>query len=87
MPIAYNAEMVWMEMKVTKNAVNIAIYAREIHGTVLYKLMNFLSTEFKAAPYLFFNQLCSTRAILCRLAIGIHVVIRISKMAKKVFIF
>ena len=40
-----------MAMKVTKNAVNIAIYAREIHGTALYKLINFLSTAFKTAPY------------------------------------
>ena len=40
-----------MAMKVTKNAVNIAIYAREIYGAAPYKLIYFLSTEFKTAPY------------------------------------
>ena len=71
-----------MAMKVTKNAVNIAIYAREIHGTALYKLINFLRTEFKTAPYLFFNQVFDTRYSL-QVGNRIHVGIRISNMAKK----
>ena len=72
-----------MPMTVTKNAVNIAVYAREIHDTALYQLIDFPSTEFITALYLFFKRDFVSALFLCRLEIGRHVIYRISNVWPK----